>query len=69
MADNVKVQGSVDRCLDTLQQYANTYGVSYSAHFGSGKTWVIHPESKPSKRTIPIYFNWRFEYKEYDNSV
>ena len=68
MADEVKVQGSIDSCLNALQQHANTYGVSYSAHFGGDKPGVIHPESKQSTRIIPVYFNWRFGYEEYDNS-
>lgn len=69
MADNIKVQGNIDKCLNTLQYYANTYRVSYKAYFNSSKTQLIHPENVQSTRTVPIYFQWRYEYKEYDNSV
>lgn len=72
MADKIKVQGSLNICLETLQYYANKYEVSYSAHFGApdlGKTWLIIPEDKKSFEKISIHFNWRSEYQEYDNSA
>lgn len=68
MADQIKVQGSVNRCLDVLKMYANQYGVTYIAYFPQKGNYRVKPNRR-SLREISVYFNWSFEYKEYDNSV
>ncbi len=68
MAESVKVQGSVERCLETLKYYAEKYQVNYQASF-PGKSYTVTPHSGESKKTVLLFFNWRYEYKEYDNSV
>lgn len=65
MADRVRVQGSVEQCLQNLSVYASQYGVTYMATFGTSN----HMYSIGTGKThIPIHFMWRFEYNEYDNS-
>lgn len=71
MADSVKVQGSVNVCIQILQEYANFYKVDYVANFlDTKKTYKIYNRTnmKSKQNPINIFFMWRSEYQEYDNS-
>jgi hypothetical protein len=68
MAESVKIQGSIQTCLNRLQIYADEYGVNYQAIF-PGQSYTIRPKIEPVKKTILLFFHWRNEYNEYDNSV
>ena len=71
MADSVKVQGSVNVCIQILQEYANFYKVDYVANFLDKKQkYKIYNRTnmKSKQEPINIFFMWRSEYKEYDNS-
>lgn len=72
MAEQVKVQGTISRCLEVLQVYADQYGVMYRAYFSEPNRSGIFCRREykigSSGVEIPIFFNWRSEYKEYDNS-
>jgi hypothetical protein len=66
MSDKVKVQGSLNRCLECLESYARQYNVTYQVTFGtSPRIYTVGT----GRKVIPISFMWRYEYKEYDNSA
>jgi len=70
MAQNVKVQGSLDGCLSVLQGHADNYGVIYTAYFGASRSYTVFPRNMSSDRLpeVVLYFHWRHGYGEYDNS-
>lgn len=67
MAETVKVQGTIGRCLENLKTYAEKYGVTYLVYFSGRLQKKVNPIGD-SCREIPVYLNWRYEYNEYDNS-
>ena len=71
---DVKVQGDANRCMYILSNYADKYQVTYICTFTGEKdsprfNHAISPKNGITRDTIYIYFTYRPEYREYDNSA
>jgi uncharacterized protein YfaS (alpha-2-macroglobulin family) len=71
VTEQIKVQGSINVCVNTLRNYAQQYNVSYDIHIGESptqKTQQTIQVGNNQTTKIPIYLMWRSTYNEYDNS-
>jgi hypothetical protein len=62
-----KIQGTLESCIQKAQYYSNLYKVNYNLYF-NGKFETIVKSPSYTDITKSLFFSWRFEYKEYDNS-
>jgi hypothetical protein len=72
MAENIRIQGEYSACIGALKLYAEQYGTNFHAYFYSSqgnlvKKVNVYPSNKASQ-WVNMYFFWRHEYNEYDNS-
>lgn len=66
--DTPKIQGSKQSCIRQLEHLARKNNVNYVVVFGNGKEITIK-SPKTTHTTQYLYFLWRYEYNEYDNSL
>ena len=71
MASLVKVQGNINRCIETIAKYADIYQVTYICTFaGERITHAIHPSKGSPRDTIYINFSlYKSERKTVINKI